>query len=100
VLFRSINLPVSASADISNGQILYYANCYACHGGMGANGGSIPNLTYSNEGTFGIIENIVLKGMYLKKGMPNFSDRLNQKEVNDIKNYILHSAQELRSKKN
>ena len=66
---------------------------------MGDNGGSIPNLTYSSEGTFGIIEDIVLKGMYLKKGMPNFSDRLNQKDVNNIKNYILHDANELRSKK-
>lgn len=79
---------------------MYEANCRTCHGWMGANGGSIPNLTYSTEGTFGIIENIVLKGMYLKKGMRNFSGRLNQKEVNDIKNYIFYSASELRSNKN
>jgi quinohemoprotein ethanol dehydrogenase len=67
---------------------------------MGNNGGAIPNLTYSSEGTLGIIEDIVLKGMYLKKGMPNFSDRLDQKDVNNIKNYVLHAANELRSKKN
>jgi quinohemoprotein ethanol dehydrogenase len=67
---------------------------------MGDNGGAIPNLRYSSEGTFAIIEDIVLKGMYLKKGMPNFSDRLDQKDVNNIKNYILHSANELRSEKN
>jgi len=36
--------------------------------------------------------------MYLKKGMPNFSDRLNKKDVSDIKNYILQSANESRSK--
>jgi len=66
---------------------------------MGDNGGSIPNLTYSTKGTFEIIEDIVLKGMYLKKGMPNFSDRLKQKDVSDIRNYLLHSATELRSKK-
>ncbi len=95
-----IKLDFSASKDeINNGQILYGKYCLMCHGPMGANGGSIPNLAYSNEGTFGIIEDIVLKGMYLKKGMPNFSDRLNQKEVKDIKNYILHSANEMRSKK-
>ncbi len=95
-----IQLPVTATAaEISNGQTLYDANCRTCHGRMGDNGGSIPNLTYSTAGTFGIIEDIVLKGMYLKKGMPNFSDRLNQKEVNDIKNYILQSASELRGMK-
>ena len=96
-----IQLPVSATAEeISNGQLLYNANCRTCHGWMGDNGGSIPNLTYSSEGTFEILEDIVLKGMYLKKGMPNFSDRLKEKDVNDIKNYILHSANELRSEKN
>lgn len=95
-----IQLAVSATAaEISKGQSLYNVNCRTCHGRMGDNGGSIPNLTYSSEGTFGIIEDIVLKGMYLKKGMPNFSDRLNQKDVNNIKHYILHSANELRSGK-
>jgi quinohemoprotein ethanol dehydrogenase len=64
---------------------------------MGANGGSIPNLTYSNEATFGIMEDIVLNGMYLKKGMPNFSGRLSRKDVSEIKKYILHSANELRA---
>jgi quinohemoprotein ethanol dehydrogenase len=96
-----IQLPFSATADeITNGQILYTANCRTCHGKMGDNGGSIPNLTYSNEGIFGIMEDIVLKGMFLNKGMPDFSDRLTQKEVHEIKNYILHSANELRSMKN
>ena len=95
-----INLPVSATEEeINKGQLLYNANCRHCHGWKGDNGGAIPNLTYSSEGTFAIIEDIVLKGMYLKKGMPNFSDRLNQKDVSDIKSYILHSANELRSKK-
>ena len=94
-----VKLNFSATKDeIKNGQELYGKYCTGCHGPMGANGGSIPNLAYSNEGTFGIMEDIVLKGMYLKKGMPNFSDRLNQKEVTNIKNYILNSANEMRSK--
>lgn len=94
-----IQLPVSASAAaIKKGQLLYNANCRSCHGWMGDNGGSIPNLTYSTEGTFGIIESIVLKGMYLSKGMPDFSDRLTPQDVDDIKNYILYSANELRQK--
>lgn len=95
-----IQLPFSASKEeISNGQALYTNNCRFCHGGMGDSGGAIPNLAYSNEGTFGILEDIVLKGMYLKKGMPNFSGRLNQKELTNIKNYILYSANEMQAKK-
>jgi hypothetical protein len=45
------------------------------------------------------MEDIVLKGVFLPKGMPNFAGQLNLQEVSDIKNYILHSAAELRSKK-
>ncbi len=95
-----IKLDFSATKDqISNGQMLYNKHCTVCHGWMGANGGVIPNLAYSGEGTYTIFNDIVLKGLLLKNGMPNFSDRLNQKEVTDIKNYILHSAGELRSGK-
>ncbi len=95
-----IQLPFSASKDeINNGQALYNYHCRSCHGWAGNEGGAIPNLAYSNEGTFGILEDIVLKGIFLKKGMPNFSGRLNQKEVANIKNYILYSANEMRTKK-
>jgi len=94
-----IQLPVSAStAEISNGRTLYDSNCRTCHGRMGDNGGSIPNLTFSSEGTFGIMEDIVLKGMYLTLGMPNFSGRLSQKDLMNIKSYILNSANEIRTK--
>lgn len=96
-----INLNFSATKDeINRGQTLFSKYCSTCHGWMGANGGALPNLAYSGEGTFAIFEDIVLKGIFLKKGMPDFSDRLNQKEVTDIKNYILYSANELRAKKN
>lgn len=95
-----IQLPVTASAkEINDGKLLYDANCRTCHGRMGDNGGSIPNLTYSSESTFGIMENIVLKGMYLSKGMPNFSDRLSQKDLSNIRNYIFYAANELRGNK-
>ena len=59
-------------------------------------GGIIPHLAYSNEGTFSIFEDIVLRGIYLQKGMPNFGDRLNQEDAKNIKSFILHSANELR----
>lgn len=93
---KIIKLSISASKEaIANGGVLFGKYCGICHGWTGANGGAIPNLAYSSEGTFGIFEDIVFKGMYIKKGMPNFSDRLNQQDVGDIKNYILHSANEL-----
>jgi quinohemoprotein ethanol dehydrogenase len=95
-----IDLETIATQDqISNGKKLYSIHCLGCHGPIGTNGGSIPSLVYSSAGTFGVIEDIVLKGVFLPKGMPDFAGQLNLQEVSDIKNYILHSAAELRSKK-
>jgi len=94
-----INLTSTATTDeLKSGQILYAKNCLGCHGPMGANGGSIPNLAYSSEGTYGIFKDIVLRGMYIDKGMPDFSGRLDEKQVTDIKNYLLHSAGAMRVK--
>ncbi len=95
-----IDLEATATSEqISNGKKLYNINCLGCHGPIGTNGGSIPSLVYSAESTFGMIEDIVLKGAILSKGMPNFDGQLNPQEVSDIKNFILHSAAELRAKK-
>ena len=63
---------------------------------MGMNGGSIPNLAYSKEAVFDIMNNILLEGIFLEKGMPNFTDRLSTEDVEMIKNYILDSAKNMR----
>lgn len=94
-----IELEVSASQEqINAGQKLYSTHCLGCHGPIGTNGGSIPSLVYSAASTFDLLEDIVLKGAFLPKGMPSFDQTLNAQEVSDIKNYLLHSASELRSK--
>ncbi|WP_339814469.1 PQQ-dependent dehydrogenase, methanol/ethanol family [uncultured Imperialibacter sp.] len=96
-----IDLEVTATADqIKRGQQIYGANCLGCHGPMGTKGGSIPSLVYSAEGTFGIIEDIVLKGIFLPKGMPDFSGRLSAEDVSDIKNYLLSSAKVMKEQGN
>jgi len=40
-------------------------------------------------------ENILLDGVFLPKGMPSFEDRLNKKDVEKIKAYVLHTASTL-----
>ena len=92
-----INMDFSASKeDIANGSILFKEYCNTCHMPLGKGGSIFPDLAYINEGMFANFEDILLKGTLLKKGMPNFHGRLNQKEVGDIKNYILYSANQLR----
>lgn len=93
-----INLEDKATKEeISRGAALFMSNCTVCHELTGR-GGVIPGLGYISEGTSDIFENI-LSGMYLSKGMPDFSDRFTKEQMGDIKKFIIHSAAEARSKK-
>jgi quinohemoprotein ethanol dehydrogenase len=93
-----INLEDKATKEeISRGGALFMGNCTVCHELTGR-GGVIPGLGYASEGTLNIFENI-LSGMYLSKGMPDFSDRFTKEQMGDIKKFIIHSAAEARNKK-
>jgi quinohemoprotein ethanol dehydrogenase len=83
--------------EINSGRALYSQHCQRCHGLMGMNGGSIPNLAYSNESVFQYMSDIALKGMYLEKGMPSFSGRLTDQDIQNIKHFILSSAKEMQA---
>jgi quinohemoprotein ethanol dehydrogenase len=94
---KLIDIDYSATEDeISMGGNFYRTHCQRCHGVVGMNGGSIPNLAYSNEAVFGMMKEIVLEGAFLELGMPNFSDRITEEDVQLIKKYILESARNLR----
>lgn len=87
---KFIDLEIEASRDeIENGAILFNRYCGKCHGG-----GIIPDLKYSTEAVFASFQKIVSDGILLPLGMPKFEGRLNSSEIENIKNYILHSAKE------
>ncbi|MEX2234460.1 MAG: cytochrome c [Cyclobacteriaceae bacterium] len=93
---KPVELAFTATKEeIKNGDMLYNKYCAQCHGRMGDKGGAIPNLAYSKATTFSIFEHIVLKGMFISKGMPDFSNTLSAQEVKNIKNYILFSAENM-----
>ena len=79
----------SNEEDWNKGRLLYDGHCVMCHGFVGMNGGSIPNLAYTTEARLNILDGILLQGAYVEKGMPDFSDRLSEDDVRLIKNYIL-----------
>lgn len=81
--------------ELSIGASLFYGNCAVCHE-LTSRGGVIPGLGYSTEGTFAIFEDI-LSGMYVSKGMPDFSDRFTKEQMGQIKKFILHSASQARA---
>ncbi len=81
--------------ELEKGMAIYDKLCVNCHGWIGMNGGSIPNLGYITEARLNILEGILLQGVFAEKGMPDFSDRLNEEEVQLIRNYILAEAEKL-----
>jgi quinohemoprotein ethanol dehydrogenase len=85
--------------ELSKGANLFAKYCSVCHG-LSSPVSVLPHLTYSKEETFSIFDDIVLKGLYLKKGMPNFGDRLSQEDAYNIKSFILNKARELRTVQN
>ncbi len=75
------------------GASLYAEHCSHCHGRVArGTGGILPDLGYINEATLSILNEIVLNGAFLTKGMPNFKQTLSENDVFAIKNYILSIA--------
>lgn len=77
---------------------LYIANCVACHGVPGVDrGGAIPNLGYSNAKVISDLESFVLDGVLANRGMPDFSERLSEEDVNKIRAFIMGTADTIRA---
>ncbi len=77
--------------QIAKGAILFTRFCGRCHGD-----GAIPGLVYSSDETFGLFEQIVGKGIFIEKGMPDFGDRLSEQDIADVKHYVLDDARKMR----
>src|SRR5690606_14618829 len=79
---------IASNEQLANGNKLFDRYCSKCHSGDGV----IPNLSYSRPEIFEAFNQIVGEGAFLGKGMPKFGERLSEKELSDIKNYILSDA--------
>ena len=84
--------------EIIAGEKLFKRYCTQCHrlGNYSSDsfpgGGNIPDLTYSKNVIFDMFDKIVREGIFLEKGMPNFGERINKIESNQIKEYIISVA--------
>lgn len=86
-----VNVAVTATpAELAEGGKLFGLYCGSCHDLKG--GGSIPNLTYSKPEILAMIDDIVRKGIFLPKGMPNFGNRFTAQQVKNIQQYIYAEA--------
>lgn len=96
---KLIKRKITATKEqIQQGGSLFYQYCLACHSDIGSGGGNIPDLGFSSETTYKIFKKIVLEGVLETRGMPNFSTKLTESQVNDIQSYILHTANTIQQK--
>lgn len=75
---------------LSKGASLYEFYCITCHGNFGDNHQSQhPDLSKLTEAKHMVFNDIVLKGILSKNGMANFSNSLNEEDVEAIHSYLL-----------
>ena len=81
------------AADIDNGRVVYARYCSGCHGDTAVAGGPIPDIrtTYALHDSDGWNE-IVLKGALVDRGMVSFEDALSEKEVENVRAYVIDRA--------
>jgi len=81
---------------VKKGESIYFAFCIDCHRA----GGEIefsqyPNLARLDPGTYGMLENIILKGAYARNGMASFSDVLTEEDVTAIRHFLVKTQKEM-----
>jgi len=82
----------ATEATIARGAQLFADTCSVCHG-RGAIGG-VKDLRHMTAETHGKFDDIVLKGLYLDKGMASFADLLDQEQADAIHAYLIARANE------
>ncbi|MEM7361209.1 MAG: PQQ-dependent dehydrogenase, methanol/ethanol family [Pseudomonadota bacterium] len=86
----------ASELDIGRGYDLFLNVCSGCHS-LGTGGGAIPDLTRSADPIFELYQQILREGLLAKQGMPNLGEMLSQQEVENIRDYVLYHAAELRA---
>jgi len=91
---------VSYNPDhVGPGAGLYVSSCLFCHGVPGVNnGGNIPNLGYSDQAIIENLKNFVLSDALSEGGMPNFTGKLTEDDVQKITAFIQGTADAVRPK--
>ena len=86
--------PRPSLADAERGRYLFeIKGCDACHGARAqAVPGSVPDLRRSTAETYALLPAIVLGGSLSARGMPAFSDSVNEEELQKLRALMLQAA--------
>ncbi|MDN6318717.1 MAG: PQQ-dependent dehydrogenase, methanol/ethanol family [Marinobacter sp.] len=84
---------------VEEGTGIYVSNCVFCHGVPGVDkGGNIPNLGYSDSAVIENLSSFVFNGPFVGNGMPDFTGKLSETDVEKIKAFIQGTADAIRPK--
>lgn len=84
---------------VDTGRALYISNCIFCHGYPGVErGGNLPNLAYVDKAYIENLDKFVFKGPFMGLGMPDFTGKLSEDDVEKIKAFIQGTADAIRPK--
>ncbi len=85
--------------DVPEGTALYVEACATCHGVPGVDkGGNVKNLGYTTTENIANLKDIVFKGPFRDKGMPDFTGKLTEADVVKIQAFIQGTADAVRPK--
>ncbi len=82
----------ASEAEIALGARLYGQTCAVCHG-QNAMGG-VKDLRHMSADTHGKFDDIVLRGIYVDKGMASFADIIDAAQAKAIHSYLIARANE------
>ena len=90
--------PTSEASDetIAQGERLYGNFCSACHGQAAVNLSPVPDLRYTSRETHREFAAILLEGTRADKAMPSFAGRLNERQAEAIRAYVIRRANDTR----
>lgn len=84
---------------VAEGTGLYVSNCVFCHGVPGVDkGGNIPNLGYVEKDYIDNLAKFVFNGPAKDRGMPDFTGKLTEADVEKLKAFIQGTADAIRPK--
>jgi len=82
----------ASEAEVMRGAQLYAQTCAVCHGQRAI--GGVADLRHMTADTHAKFTDIVLRGLYLEKGMASFADLLDEGETSAIHAYLIARANE------
>lgn len=86
--------------DVEPGTAIYVEACATCHGVPGVDrGGNVKNLGYVPAEEIANLKDIVFKGPFMDKGMPDFTGKLTEDDLVKIQAFIQGTADAIRPKK-